>query len=194
MVFHSRSSGATHTLYFFLTLSVLLPLPSLTNALTPTQRCTQVFTNHLHQICWSLCTQIKLMASRVRSQWTEWSSYRRSSLQYPAPKPDERSMIYQSVSVVLAWGWFTNTKHAARRREPPLSVVWWCSMELIMQSQLNKFSTPPPSYILCLMQQKGACLCSISGNGITAIEHNMRPKVCGLWWCFMAWLIAIGFS
>lgn len=136
MVFHSRSSGATHTLHFFLTLSVLLPLPSLTNALTPTQRCTQVFTNHLQQICWSLCTQIKLMASCVRSQRTEWSSYHCSSLQYPAPKPDERSMIYQSVSVVLAWGWFTNTKHTARRTPPPPSVVWWCSMALIMQSQL----------------------------------------------------------
>ena len=94
-------------------------LPFLRNAFTPTQRRTQVLTNHLQQICWSFCTQIKLMTSCVRSQRTESSSYHCSSLQYPAPEPDERSMIYQSVSLVLARGWFPNTKHAGWRRETP---------------------------------------------------------------------------
>lgn len=123
MVFHSTSSGATHTPHFFLPSLFLFsflsptPLPSPTNALTPTRRRTQVLTNHLRQICWSLCTQIKLMTSCVRSRRTVLSSYHCSSLQYPAPKPVERSMIYQGVSVALARGWFTNTKRAASRRE-----------------------------------------------------------------------------
>lgn len=87
---------------------------------THIHRHTQVLTNHLQQICWWLCTQIRLPVSDL---WgTKWSCYHCSSLQYPAPKADERSMIYQSVSVVLARGWFTNTKHTARRKELHLQV------------------------------------------------------------------------
>lgn len=123
--FHSGNPQVppTHTAFLSpLTLSVLLPLPSplpnkrtYTYALKKKEKRNMVLTDHLRQICWSLCTRIKLMTSCVRPQWTKWSCYRCSSLQYPAPKPDERSMIYQSVSVVLARGW--NTKHTEGRWE-----------------------------------------------------------------------------
>lgn len=89
-----KPSGATHTRCISFSphpfCSSSLSPSSPTNALTPTQikawvhahkhTHTQLLTNHLRQICWSLCTQIKLMTSCVRSQWTKWSC---SSLPLP---------------------------------------------------------------------------------------------------------------
>lgn len=157
----------THTLHFFLPSLFLFffLLPPLADKCTythakktwvhahiaETRAHARVFANHLWQICWWLCPQIKLMTSYVRSQRTKWCCYRCPSPQYPAPKPDERSMIYQSVSVVLAWGWFTNTKHTDQKKgTPPPSVEWWCSVDLIthMQPQLNTCSSSPRLYFL----------------------------------------------
>lgn len=194
MVFHSRSSGATHTLCFFLTLCVLLPLPSLTNALTPTQRCTQVFTKPsapdmlitLHS------NKTNGFPRQISVDWIEPLSSLLLAISSAKARREINDLSECQCGVSLG----LIHKHKARCQKKGTTskcgvMVQHGVNHAVSAGQIFK---PSPSYILCLMQQKGACLCSISGNEITAIEHSMQPKVCGMWWCFMAWLLAIGSS
>lgn len=175
MIFHLTSSGATHTLPFLspLTLSVrfsFLPLPAPTNAQTPTQRRAQVLTSHLQQICWSLCTHIKLMTSlRQISPETERSCrHLLPPLQYSsAKKEDEGSMIYQCHCAFSPW---LIHKHNARWQKKGNSsstcgVMLQHSMDLSKceQSPLNtdtSFSLP------CCLLNAEECM------------HSAGPWIC----------------
>lgn len=171
MVFQSRSSGATHPHTAFLwpfTLPFLLT-DKCTYTYAKKSECTRTLRTH-SQICWSLCTQIKLMTPCMKSQWTKPRCCQCPPL--PAISSTktrrERSMIYQSVSVVSAWGWFTNTQHTARRREPP-SVEWCCGVDLIkhMQPRLSEHSSFPIVHCVANMDENK------SESYVMLMLHNM---------------------
>lgn len=168
MVLHSRSSGATHTLHFFLPslfLFFLFPLPSPTNALTPTQRRTRVLTNHLRQICWSFCAWIKLMTSCVSSQWTERSRLPLLLTEISSTKIRREINDLSACQRGVSLGLIHKHKAQCQKKEtPPPSVEWWRSMDLIthMQSQLNT----------CSGSQLPYCLCSKSSGMNTACKQK----------------------
>lgn len=148
-----------HTLQFFLPSLFLfcfpLPLLLLTNALTPTQkkksecvhghythihRHTQVLTSHPQQICWWLCTQIKLTTSSVRSLRDQAELL--SSLLPAISSTKSRREINDLSECQCGVGLGLIHKHKAHSQKkgtPPLSVEWCCGVDVIthMQPQLN---------------------------------------------------------
>lgn len=139
-----------------LTLSLLLSPPSpLTDKCTYTHakksecvhrhyihihRHTQVLTNHLQQICWWLCTQIKLTTSSVRSlrDQVELLSWLLPAISSTKSRREINDLSECQCGVGL--GLIHKHKaHSQKKGTPPPSVEWCCSVDVIthMQPQLN---------------------------------------------------------
>lgn len=168
-----KPSGATHTRCISFSphpfCSSSLSPSSPTNALTPTQIKAWVHADitHKHTHTHTALNQPSAADMLITLHSNKTNDFLRQisvdqvelliiapPLQYPTPEPDERSMIYQSVSAVCRPGTgsrtntkrnTTHTKHTARRRELHLRVR---SVDLIthMQPQLNTCSTSPLLY------------------------------------------------